>query len=214
VEDDEPARGAAQAAAASTFGAGAAVADPGASKSGGRALVQYDYEKAEENEIELIEGQYVTNIEMVDEDWWMGQNEKGESGLFPSNYVELVEDEAAPAAAAPKLESIPSAAPPQPAGGAGKIATAQYDYEAAEDNELSFPDGAKISNVVSPGHIMNLAKVTNLRYRSSLMRTGGSASMAARAVSSQPTTCSLMTRWYVVAYPFPISSPVEQDGGG
>ena len=30
-----------------------------------------------------------------------------------------------------------------------KTATAQYDYDAAEDNELSFPDGAKITDIVS-----------------------------------------------------------------
>jgi hypothetical protein len=149
-EGGETARGAAQAAAASTFGAGAvaAAAAPGADKSGHRALIQYDYEKAEDNEIELVEGQYVTNIEMVDEDWWMGQNEKGETGLFPSNYVELVEEEAASAAPVAKIESAPPAGPPQPAGGAGKTATAQYDYEAAEENELSFPDGAEITNIV------------------------------------------------------------------
>jgi hypothetical protein len=115
---------------------------------GKRAIVQYDYGKAEDNEIELKEGEYVTNIDMVDEDWWMGQNAHGETGLFPSNYVELVEDGAG--AAAPVLaaeEHAPSPGPP-PAK-AGPTATAQYDYEAAEDNEISFPEGAKISNLVS-----------------------------------------------------------------
>lgn len=153
-EEYDAGRGAAQAAAASTFGAGAASAAPGASIGGKRALVQYDYEKAEDNEIELREGDYVHNIEMVDDDWWMGQNSAGESGLFPSNYVELVDDDGAAGTgghAAQQYEE--EAAPPAPAAApsahAGKTATAQYDYEAAEENELSFPDGATISNVVS-----------------------------------------------------------------
>ena len=30
----------------------------------------------------------------------------------------------------------------------GQTATTLYDYEAAEGNELSFPEGAKITNVV------------------------------------------------------------------
>jgi hypothetical protein len=99
-----------------------------------------------------VEGQYVTNIEMVDDDWWMGTNSKGEVGLFPSNYVELVaedddEDDAAvavapapppPPPAAPRSPSPPPAAPAPaaaPAGAAtGSTATALYDYEAAEDN--------------------------------------------------------------------------------
>ncbi|EAQ92503.1 hypothetical protein CHGG_00738 [Chaetomium globosum CBS 148.51] len=142
-------------------GAIAHAADSGASAEpeatgGKRALIQYDYEKAEDNEIELREGEYVTNIEMVDDDWWMGTNAQGESGLFPSNYVELVdEDEGAGAPPPPAPVPAPAPAPavqpeePQPAP-AGPTATAQFDYEAAEDNELSFPEGATITDLDFP----------------------------------------------------------------
>ena len=141
-------RAAGAAVAAATFGHETAAA-PGAELSGKRALIQYDYEKAEDNELELREGEYVTNINMVDEDWWHGENQRGQSGLFPSNYVELVEDDG-PSQQAPATTQAAAAEPaPGPAGGAGAVATALYDYEAAEDNELSFPEGAKISNVVS-----------------------------------------------------------------
>lgn len=123
-----------------------------------KALVQYDYEKAEDNEVDLKEGDYVTDIEMVDQDWWLGVNTHGERGLFPSNYVELVQDshpEPAPMTQTHGLESdIP--APPAdhfapPTHGAAKepTATALYDYEAAEDNELSFPEGGEITSIVS-----------------------------------------------------------------
>ncbi|KAL2269913.1 hypothetical protein VTJ83DRAFT_2097 [Remersonia thermophila] len=124
---------------------------------GKRALVQFDYEKAEDNEIDLQEGEYVTNIEMVDEDWWMGTNSQGETGLFPSNYVELLEDGGADEAAAPppppppapvQEEPEPTPAPAATAG--GPTATALYDYEAAEDNELSFPEGATITDLEFP----------------------------------------------------------------
>lgn len=126
-----------------------------------RAIVQFDYEKAEDNEIELREGEEVAEIEMVDKDWWLGVNVRGERGLFPGNYVEIVEDgdEADTAAAHHVPEPVaepepePVAAPVQeaaaPNGGSHEpTATALYDYEAAEDNELSFPEGAKIVNVV------------------------------------------------------------------
>lgn len=168
VEAKDPARGAAAGVAAATFGGaalagaavGAAVASGhGSGGAGQRAVIQYDYEKAEDNEVELREGEYVDDIDMVDEDWWMGTNSQGERGLFPANYVELVEDDdnTAGAGTAPPLPSHPSApqepepaaAPPQPAGGAGPTATAIYDYEAAEENELSFPEGATITGVVS-----------------------------------------------------------------
>ncbi|KAM5356282.1 hypothetical protein ACJ41O_002928 [Fusarium nematophilum] len=121
------------------------------------AVIHYDYDKAEENEIDLVEGEYVTNIEMVDDDWWMGTNSRGESGLFPSNYVEVVKDDepVEPAVAVPPPAPIPEPEPEPPApvaaaGSAGHTATALYDYEAAEDNELSFPEDAKITNLEFP----------------------------------------------------------------
>ena len=155
-QDDDPtdepiihdsARGVGAAVAANTFGQEAA--HPGTNGSGKRALVQYDYEKAEDNEIKLHEGEYVTNIEMVDEDWWMGQNQEGETGLFPSSYVELVDDdshgghEETPASA-----REPESHFPIETHISGRVAIALYDYEAAEDNELTFPEGAKITQVV------------------------------------------------------------------
>ena len=126
---------------------------------GARALAQYDYAKAEDNELELREGELVTHIEMVDPDWWMGTNARGEQGLFPSNYVEVVPDEddagaagagagVSPLAVASEPPAAPSAGAAAATASAGATATAQYDYEAAEDNELSFPEGAKITHVV------------------------------------------------------------------
>lgn len=150
------ARGAAGAVAEQNFEP-EQVAAGAAGLGGKRALIQYDYEKAEDNEIELVEGQYVTNIEMVDEDWWMGTNSKGEVGLFPSNYVELVDDDedddrgAAPAppppapvaqrSPSPEPVPAPAAKPAAPAAAtAGPTATALYDYEAAEDNGKYKPE--------------------------------------------------------------------------
>ena len=129
------------------------------------ALVQYDYEKAEDNEIELREGEYVTNIEMVDQDWWLGSNAQGDRGLFPSNYVEVIaneqqiqdvsgdqDDKVEIDSPAPVTRGTESPDPvPAPAPANESTATALYDYEAAEDNELSFPEGAEIKNIVSHG---------------------------------------------------------------
>ena len=168
----DPARAAGEAAAAATFGEAAVhAANPGARAEGKRALIQFDYEKAEGNEIDLVEGEYVTNIEMVDENWWMGQNSKGEAGLFPSNYVELIDNEQdehhhTPGAAAhheepaPSAEPVPTAAVPKDSenidAAAGRTATALYDYEAAEPNELTFAEGAKITSIVSSHSLSGL----------------------------------------------------------
>ncbi|KNG84036.1 actin binding protein [Aspergillus nomiae NRRL 13137] len=125
-----------------------------------QAVVQYDYERAEDNEIELTEGEYVTEIEMVDKDWWLGSNARGERGLFPSNYVELLEDKpqnsTLPALHDHNLDTgiqepqVEAAAPSVLSSANGPTATALYDYEAAEDNELSFPEGAEITHIEFP----------------------------------------------------------------
>ena len=204
-EDDDPdghdaARGAAQAAAASTFGQNAPQDTRGSGSEGGKtAIAQFDYEKAEENELELREGERVSGIEMVDEDWWMGVNEKGERGLFPANYVELVgggggeaeqarEETPPPPAQAPRPAAAPAAAAPV----SGKTATAQYEYEAAEDNELSFPDGATVTGVVSYSPLL-VCTVDGVYAddvcRSSRTKIGGLGIMAGRA------GCSLLIMW-------------------
>lgn len=158
VEAHDPARAAGMAAAVTSFGAGAVShSGPGANSGGKRAVAQFDYEKAEDNELELREGEEVINIEMVDDDWWMGENSRGEKGLFPSNYVELVEggaDDEEEKSPQPPRAPAAAAAPSAPAAstaGKGPTAIAQFDYEAAEENELSFPEGAKITSLVCAG---------------------------------------------------------------
>lgn len=44
---------------------------------------------AEENEITFDPGDIITNIEMIDEGWWLGDGPDGSRGMFPSNYVEI-----------------------------------------------------------------------------------------------------------------------------
>jgi hypothetical protein len=142
----DPARGAGMAMAEASFGQESASSANQASQGGGRrAVVQYDYEKAEDNELELIEGETIMDIDLLDPDWYAGTNSKGERGLFPANYVELLEEEEP----APTQPARHTEAPP-PSTKAKPTATAIYDYEAAEDNELSFAEGDKITDLVSP----------------------------------------------------------------
>lgn len=211
LQDDrvDHARMAATAVAEEQFGHEQVAAGQAASGGGKRALIQYDYEKAEDNELELREGEYVINIEMVDEDWWMGTNARGESGLFPSNYVELVEDEddipppvpaAEPARAA--AQQAPAAAP-APAvaaeAAAGPTATALYDYEAAEDNgafsQIANPRHCRQCTLISAfadnsfGSYQSLAsrKARKSRTWSSPTRIGGLVTSRARVACSLPT---------------------------
>ncbi|KAF9918372.1 hypothetical protein FBU30_000237, partial [Linnemannia zychae] len=130
------------------------------------AIVLYSYEKSEENEMSLIEGEIIRNVTELDVGWWSGESEDGtRSGLFPANYVEVIEH--APeseqhhdahaghhAAAAVAHEAVHDAYGDQhghdtnPAGGEKKpSAVALYDYQAGEPNELTFNEGEAITDI-------------------------------------------------------------------
>ncbi|NXN16622.1 DBNL protein, partial [Indicator maculatus] len=54
-----------------------------------RAL--YDYQAADDTEISFDPEHIITNIEMIDEGWWRGLGPDGHFGMFPANYVELIQ---------------------------------------------------------------------------------------------------------------------------
>eukprot|EP00051_Salpingoeca_urceolata_P013952 m.176761 g.176761 ORF g.176761 m.176761 type:complete len:559 (-) comp17952_c3_seq2:882-2558(-) len=81
---------------------------PAASEPAGKkAKVTFDYTAANEDELTLAVGQIVTVLAQEEEGWWDGELD-GKRGVFPSNFVELVEgDEPKPAetkAAEPEKE--------------------------------------------------------------------------------------------------------------
>eukprot|EP01132_Coremiostelium_polycephalum_P001087 gene1087-1378_t len=56
---------------------------------GGKCKVLYDYHSDCDGELEIKEGEVLT-IEYEDEGWFFGINDKGGSGRFPSNYVQMI----------------------------------------------------------------------------------------------------------------------------
>merc|ERR1711892_916098 len=52
------------------------------------AIALYDYQAMAEDEISFDPNDIISNIEMVDEGWWIGECH-GRFGLFPANYVEV-----------------------------------------------------------------------------------------------------------------------------
>ncbi|ORX33281.1 SH3 domain-containing protein [Kockovaella imperatae] len=131
---------------------------PAAPPAGQKAKAVYDYEAAEEGEIGFADGEILTQIEQLDEGWWSGTNANGQSGLFPANYVELIEDDGPAEGEAPPAAPPPPPAPPAPPAAQaanreaeeeeeGEVMVAQYDYDAAEDNEISFKEGERITNI-------------------------------------------------------------------
>lgn len=89
-------------------------------------------------------------------DWWAGRNAVGEHGLFPSNYVELIEatseEEHAPPLPPPTTRPVAESPVPEEEhqSSGAPSAIAQYDYEATEENELTFPEEAIIEDLEFP----------------------------------------------------------------
>jgi hypothetical protein len=55
---------------------------PPVAEEGPKAVALYDYDAGEDNEITFREGQTITDIEFVSDDWWQGAS-GGRLGLFP-----------------------------------------------------------------------------------------------------------------------------------
>merc|ERR1712025_314360 len=54
------------------------------------AIALYDYQAMAEDEISFDPNDIISNIEMVDEGWWAGEL-GGKRGMFPANFVEIID---------------------------------------------------------------------------------------------------------------------------
>ncbi|CAG0920677.1 unnamed protein product [Notodromas monacha] len=57
-----------------------------------RARTLYDYQAADDTEISFDPDDIICRIDQIDEGWWQGLGPSGDYGLFPANYVQLLED--------------------------------------------------------------------------------------------------------------------------
>jgi len=109
----------------------------GATSGGFTATVLYDYDAGESNEISLRVGDVISNIEMIDEGWWQGQDSQGNFGMFPSTYVQKNEEEF----------SAPSGGHSEPTTSGKPSALALYAYDASEEGEISFGENETITDI-------------------------------------------------------------------
>ena len=117
------------------------------------AVALYDYAADESNELSFKAGDLIYSITKVDTAWWQGTS-NGQTGLFPGNFVEEVaNNKQSTPPVQPARQNVPEpvvepvrALPAQPIRQTSQIsATALYDYDAQESNELSF----KVGNVIT-----------------------------------------------------------------
>jgi hypothetical protein len=104
-------------------------------------LVTRPYEDQGYKEINLLEGEYIYDVEQLDDRWWRGTTADGKRGLFPASHVEE--------SAIPNEAKVPSLLPsvrPAPRNRTS-IVRVTYPYEAQEDNEINLIEGEYIYNV-------------------------------------------------------------------
>ncbi|CAO3684493.1 unnamed protein product [Rhizopus stolonifer] len=83
-----------------------------------KAMVLHDYSAESEDEITLMRGEYITVLEQPEQSgWWKGANERGKSGVFPSNFVQIIEQvPQRPSRTRPPTVKTEENAPPVPVG--------------------------------------------------------------------------------------------------
>lgn len=50
----------------------------------------YSIFSADETEVTFDPGDIITNIDQIDDGWWTGYTADGHRGMFPANYVEVL----------------------------------------------------------------------------------------------------------------------------
>jgi len=57
------------------------------------AVALYDYQASDETEISFDPGQIISHIDQIDPGWWQGLGPSGNYGLFPANYVDIIDNQ-------------------------------------------------------------------------------------------------------------------------
>lgn len=51
----------------------------------------YDYAAADEDEVSFADGDFIVDVQQIDEGWIFGRVERtGQQGMLPANYVEAI----------------------------------------------------------------------------------------------------------------------------
>ena len=96
-----------------------------------KAIVTFDYDAEEKDELNLREGDIIQILSQEDGGWWEGLC-NGKQGVFPSNFVKLIED-----SAPVKLPAVPMESP--------KIEPKESQDDLISFDKTSAPDDSSVS---------------------------------------------------------------------
>ncbi|XP_015925212.1 SH2/SH3 adapter protein dreadlocks [Parasteatoda tepidariorum] len=115
------------------------------------AIVKYNYEAQQADEISLVKGSRVVVMEKSSDGWWKGESCNLQVGWFPSNYV-LEEPKDVPDISCnlPPDEEPISTATYQNVLQGNDIVVALYPFVSQSDEELSFQKGEQLEVVERP----------------------------------------------------------------
>nr|XP_043884227.1 SH3 domain-containing protein 19 isoform X2 [Solea senegalensis] len=130
---------------------------PSAAVGGPRCKARFDFEGEHSDELSFTEGDVIKLKEYCGQDWARGQL-GAISGIFPLNFVEIIEDlppPPGPQQPQPKSVALPGMVPSSTAKNEfakpSKVsqssvdwAVARYDYAGKSDDDLSFQEGDRI----------------------------------------------------------------------
>ncbi|XP_077978422.1 sorting nexin-33-like isoform X2 [Glandiceps talaboti] len=169
----------------------------------------YDFDgDVDHGELTIYENDILTvTSQDVGEGWWEGTNSRGQTGLFPEAYVELI-NEAGPPAFAPPMptfappapqtyqSSAPAAYNPAPPSTDFDGGTADDDWDDWDDDSSSYSDSRQQSTVGSPtehdtNHFASRKGTSTIKTKgfnrfSTFVKLGGEAYILGNAKAEVP----------------------------
>lgn len=149
-----------------------------------KARVLYDFTSENPGEISVREGEVVAVFSEEELDGWLeGENSRGEAGLFPASYVELVREQVAPNSSSTSNNGLSSLSRSSPRTKGPTPGHTPYTSTQASDEDDDWDDdwddpSPVTANPVAPAH---LGTVTPAMH----VLTTSSSSSAGRRQSTQ-----------------------------
>ncbi|GAB6019890.1 hypothetical protein CHUAL_001425 [Chamberlinius hualienensis] len=109
------------------------------------AVVKYNYDAQQIDEISLVKGTKVLVMEKSNDGWWRGEY-NGLMGWFPSNYV--LEEDGEGTCGGPTADC----SPPLPPGTCIEVVVALYSFVSQNEEELNFHKGERLEIIEKPAN--------------------------------------------------------------